>query len=71
MRIAGLSKPHSNKPLYSNTVIGKLAVHGRAVTFLTLQSLQQRLQQQVLRYRIESEHRFRCPNTVELNRCSL
>ena len=28
-------KPHSNGSLYSNTVIGTLAVDGRAVTFGT------------------------------------
>jgi len=28
-------KPHSNRPLYSNTVIGTLAVDGWAVTFGT------------------------------------
>ena len=28
-------KPHSNGPLYSNTVIGTLAVDGRALTFGT------------------------------------
>ena len=31
----GTSKPQSNGPLYSNTVIGTLAVHGWAVTFGT------------------------------------
>ena len=29
-------KPHSNGPLYSNTVIGTLAVYGWAVTFGTV-----------------------------------
>jgi len=28
-------KPHSNGPIYSNTMIGKLAVDGWAVTFGT------------------------------------
>jgi len=28
-------KPQSNEPLYCNTVIGTLAVDGRAVTFVT------------------------------------
>ena len=31
----GTLKPQSNGPLYSNTVIGTLAVDGRAVTFGT------------------------------------
>jgi len=31
----GTLKPHSNRPLYSNTVIGTLAVDGWAVTFVT------------------------------------
>ena len=31
-------KPHSNEPLYCNTVIGTLAVDGRAVTFGTARS---------------------------------
>jgi len=31
----GILKPHSNGPLYSNTVIGTLAVDGWAVTFGT------------------------------------
>jgi len=29
-------KPHSNTPLYSNTVIGALAIDGWAVTFDTV-----------------------------------
>jgi len=33
--LMGTLKPHSNGPLYSNTVIGILAVDGRAVTFGT------------------------------------
>jgi len=33
-------KPHSNGPLYSNTVIGTLAVDGWAVTFGTANSEQ-------------------------------
>ena len=28
-------KPHSNRPLYSNTIVGTLAVDGQAVTFGT------------------------------------
>jgi len=32
----GTLKPQSNRPLYSNTVIGTLAVDGRAVTFGTV-----------------------------------
>jgi len=31
--LMGTLKPHSNGPLYSNTVIGTLAVDGWAVTF--------------------------------------
>jgi len=31
----GTLKPHNNGPLYSNTVIGTLAVNGWAVTFGT------------------------------------
>jgi len=31
----GTLKPHSNGPLYNNTVIGTLAVDGWAVTFDT------------------------------------
>ena len=31
----GTLKPHSNRPLHSNTVIGTLAVDGWAVTFGT------------------------------------
>jgi len=31
----GTLKPHSNRPLYSNTVIGTLAVDGWTVTFGT------------------------------------
>jgi len=31
--VMGTLKPHSNGPLYSNTVIGALAVDGWAVTF--------------------------------------
>jgi len=31
----GTVKPHRNGPLYSNMVIGTLAVHGWAVTFGT------------------------------------
>jgi len=34
----GTLKPHSNGPLYSNTVIGTLAVDGWAVTFGTARS---------------------------------
>ena len=30
------TKPHSNGPLHSNTVIGTLAVYGWAVTFGTV-----------------------------------
>jgi len=33
--LMGTSKPHNNGPLYSNTVIGTLAVDGWAVTFGT------------------------------------
>ena len=33
--LKGTLKPQSNGPLYSNTVIGKLAVDGWAVTFGT------------------------------------
>jgi len=33
--LMGTLKPHSNGPLYSNTVIGTLAVDGWAVTFGT------------------------------------
>jgi len=33
--LMGTLKPQSNGPLYSNTVIGTLAVDGRAVTFGT------------------------------------
>jgi len=33
--LIGTLKPHSSEPLYSNTVIGTLAVDGWAVTFGT------------------------------------
>ena len=34
--LMGILKPHSNGPLYSNAVIGTLAVDGWAVTFGTV-----------------------------------
>ena len=34
----GTLEPHSNEPLYSNAVIGQLAVDGWAVTFGTARS---------------------------------
>jgi len=41
--LKGTLKPLSNRPLYSNTVIGTLAVDGWAVTFGTARRGQWRL----------------------------